>query len=248
MPTDQKLPRQHAIATIAAAMLITISCGLLATGHVKAATTVNLAGLILAVLRLVQFNHQLVDVTQQLDEAYTDPVTGLAVRRVAEHYLADHTGETLTVALVDVDNMHALNATFTHTGGDEYLAGIAQRLTSTAPEHLVARLGGDEFLIAGPAAPQTLAEALTASFQQPVTVGSTSVPVQASVGIATGFDDPRRALAAADLAMFAAKRNGTGIEFYDPLRDGLPAPTGDRPADRRRDRRPTGSDTPSPKE
>jgi hypothetical protein len=43
--------------------------------------------------------------------------------------------------------------------------------------------------------------------------------------------------------MYTAKRRGSGIEHYDPARDGVPQPPGVRPALRPRDRRGATSPT-----
>jgi GGDEF domain-containing protein len=63
------------------------------------------------------------------------------------------------------------------------------------------------------------------------------VAVQLSIGIChLGGGDAHTALGRADLAMYTAKRRRSGIEHYDPARDGVPQPRGVRPAVRHRDR------------
>jgi diguanylate cyclase (GGDEF)-like protein len=180
-----------------------------------------------------------------LDEANTDPVTGLPVRRLAERHLADAVGVELSVAVADVDDMHGINNGHDHQFGDAYLAGVAERLDALAADgDLVARLGGDEFVVITTRAPLALAHAITAAMRHPVTIHGTQVPVRLSVGtcrLAGG--DPNTGLGRADLAMYTAKRRGSGIEHYDPARDGVPQPLGVRPALRPRDRRGVTSST-----
>ena len=182
------------------------------------------------------------DLQRELAEAYTDPVTALPIRRQAHQYLDAATGTQLTVALVDVDDMHGVNHKGGHGFGDAYLAAVAQRLqTLTVPGDLVARLGGDEFVVVTGRAPQALADALAAMMRHPVSIGAVGVPVRISVGIAqVDGGNAHTALGRADLAMFAAKRTGGGIAHYDPHRHGIPHPHGHRPPVRHRDRRHTG--------
>ncbi len=185
------------------------------------------------------------DLEAELDEATTDPVTGLPVRRLAERHLADAVGVELSIAVADVDDMHGLNNGHDHQFGDAYLAALAERLDALAVDgDLVARLGGDEFVVITTRAPLALAHAITAAMRQPVTIHGTRVPVRLSVGIChLPGGDAHTGLGRADLAMYTAKRRGSGIEHYDPARDGVPQPPGVRPAVRPRDRRGVTSST-----
>jgi diguanylate cyclase (GGDEF)-like protein len=187
------------------------------------------------------------ELAAELAQAYIDPVTGLAVRTIAERRIAAAAGTELTVALLDVDDLHGINDAHTHHGGDSFLAALADRLTETAAAgDLVARLGGDEFVIVTGRDPEAVERALTVATRHPVTVGATTVPMHVSIGICqvTG-GDPHTALGCADLAMYTAKRRRTGIEHYDPARDGVPLSPGVRPPVRHRNRhpgsRPTGT-------
>jgi diguanylate cyclase (GGDEF)-like protein len=174
----------------------------------------------------------------ELAEAYTDPVTGLPVRRLAERHLTNAIGVQLTVAVTDVDDMHDINNSRDHQFGDEYLAGIAQRLQQAAGDgDVLARLGGDEFVIITTRTPLALAHALADVMRQPITINGTDMPVQLSVGICRLFGgDAHLGLGRADRAMYTAKRRRSGIEHYDPARDGQPQPPGVRPAVRHRNR------------
>ena len=185
------------------------------------------------------------DLEAELAEANTDPVTGLPVRRLAERHLTHAVGVELTVAVADVDDMHEINNGHGHQLGDDYLAGIAHRLDQIAVDgDLLARLGGDEFVLITTRTPRVVAHALAAATRHSLAINETQVPVRLSTGICrVPGGNAHLGLGCADLAMFTAKRRGSGIEHYDPRRDGVPQPRGIRPAVRPRDRRRT-TDTP----
>lgn len=189
-------------------------------------------------VRLRAAEQRVADLETELADANTDPVTDLPVRRMAERHLVSAGDEQVTVAVVDVDDMHGINNRNDHQFGDAYLATIAQRLRDlTVDGDLVARLGGDEFVLITRRQPTVLARAVTIAIGEPAVIRDTRVPIQLSVGICrvTG-GDPHQALGCADLAMYTAKRHRSTIEHYDPTRDGAPPPPGARPATRPRDR------------
>ncbi|GAA0403860.1 hypothetical protein GCM10009541_53790 [Micromonospora gifhornensis] len=213
-----------------------------ASPGVLATTGVVVYSLLLASYHrcLVHAGYRICALETDLAVAHTDPVTGLAVRRIAEQHLIDAAGREVTVAVIDVDGMHDINTAHTHDGGDRYLASLAERLVAAGePGDLVARLGGDEFVVVTSRDPGSLAGSLVAVLAAPVTIGSTTRSLGVSIGICrTLGGDPRVALGRADRAMYTAKRTGSGVAHYDPARDGAPPPSGVRPAVRHRDRRP----------
>jgi len=88
------------------------------------------------------------------DQAYTDPLTGLANRLL----LTDRYQLTLerskrnrvqfSVVMVDLDAFKAINDNFGHAAGDHVLRTVATRLVSAVrASDTVARLGGDEFVL-----------------------------------------------------------------------------------------------------
>ncbi len=185
---------------------------------------------------------------QQLTRALTDPVTGLPVRRIAEDAIVDtDCTVALTAALADVDRLHEINrGPGGHTAGDLYLAEVAARLRQAATgtdsgEDIVARLGGDEFVLISRRDPAQVADSLTAALAAPATIAGIQRPIEVSIGICQlPGGDPHQLLGCSSLAMLTAKERRTGIEFYNPVRDGLPLPPGVRPAVRRRDQRTAG--------
>ena len=89
-----------------------------------------------------------------VEEALTDPLTGIQNRRAFDLDLqrelsrARRHGRPLTVALIDVDGLKAVNDRFGHRAGDEALRAVARALESTARrEDGAYRIGGDEFAL-----------------------------------------------------------------------------------------------------
>jgi len=89
--------------------------------------------------------------------ALTDLLTGLPNRRAMfdelEHLFAQgrRNHHTILVGVIDLDGFKLINDQFGHQGGDSFLQGMAQRLsTGLRAGDRVGRLGGDEFLFIGP--------------------------------------------------------------------------------------------------
>ncbi|BCY08939.1 GGDEF domain-containing protein [Actinoplanes sp. L3-i22] len=148
----------------------------------------------------------------RLADARRDPVTGVCVRRVAEEHLDRATGE-VTLALIDGDDLHGVNARFGHAGGDALLAALAERLMRAAvPGDVVARLGGDEFVLISRRPVDTVREALAVALSTPMALFGTVLDVRFSAGIArVPGGHHLRAFALADQLMYAAKARGGGI-------------------------------------
>jgi diguanylate cyclase (GGDEF)-like protein len=155
--------------------------------------------------------------------ARTDYLTGLSNRRWFYDKLildiAAHSAGDFGVALIDVDYFKSVNDTFGHAAGDAVLCAFAQRLSSASLGPVfAARIGGDEFalVITGADNRERLAEfcdALVKTLTLPVAFEGREISVGTSVGAALwpsdgkGIDD---ILAAADIALYRAKRDGRG--------------------------------------
>jgi diguanylate cyclase (GGDEF)-like protein/PAS domain S-box-containing protein len=169
------------------------------------------------------------DMTEQLrlqgdlaHQAFHDPLTGLANQSLFRDRLGvaaarlDRHDHRLAVIFIDLDDFKAVNDQLGHQEGDELLRGVGRRIHACLrPGDTAARLGGDEFavLIEGLAHPEDatgVAERILAALQEPVVLGSTQVPVAASIGIAYGSpgDSVGDLLRNADLAMYTAKAMG----------------------------------------
>jgi diguanylate cyclase (GGDEF)-like protein len=90
-----------------------------------------------------------------LQQAYSDPLTGLANRRGLERHIKQLVAdgvEEVALLFFDLDNLKPLNDRFGHCAGDVVLCRLTDVLTSSVRHGgFVARIGGDEFalLLAG---------------------------------------------------------------------------------------------------
>ncbi len=120
----------------------------------------------------------------------------------------------VAVMFCDMLGFKDVNDCFGHEAGDRALAEVSRRLRETfRGEDLVARFAGDEFVIAlaAPTEPGSVvsaAERVLDALEVPVRLGSGSVLLGMSIGIAfssTGRMGADRLLAEADQAMYEAK-------------------------------------------
>lgn len=82
-------------------------------------------------------------------DARRDPLTGLPNRRAFEEAFAERSmsGDTMCLAVCDVDRFKRVNDQFGHSVGDRVLKAIADALSTACPDHFVGRYGGEEFII-----------------------------------------------------------------------------------------------------
>jgi two-component system cell cycle response regulator len=155
--------------------------------------------------------------------ALHDSLTGLANRQLLndriEHGLAHakRNNECMGVIYMDLDGFKEVNDNLGHDAGDALLKMVAERLEAIVRgEDTVARLGGDEFVIALPHisgvddAVQVAAKLIDA-LARPYEIGSESVQVTASAGIAVypaNGDEVERLCKNADNALYDAKHAG----------------------------------------
>ena len=160
--------------------------------------------------------------TKVAREAFRDSLTGLANRahflNRVEHAVARRKADAAPIAVLclDLDNFKSVNDALGHPAGDELLIRVAGRLTDAVGETgIVARLGGDEFafLMEGSIEEsQAAAHRVLEAFRAPIVIDGVPLEVRPSIGftVATaasncGVDELLRH---ADLAMYAAKREG----------------------------------------
>jgi diguanylate cyclase (GGDEF)-like protein len=162
-----------------------------------------------------------------LVKADLDPLTNLCNRRAFQLetlglVMARPANDMfLLVVVIDLDDFKSINDRHGHLAGDRALVAVADALrSSTCDTAVIARSGGEEFIVAdtshtGDAAP--LAQRICQA------VADLAVPITASVGTASSSLDgvPARQhqtlvnylIAAADKAMYCAKRSG-GNRFH----------------------------------
>ena len=151
-------------------------------------------------------------------EAHTDPLTGLLNRRGFSAYIEESgsgTGDR-RLAVFDIDRFKQVNDTYGHAAGDEVLRTFARVAKTVVRENdQVARLGGEEFaiLLTGSTLDQAMmiCERLRRSIEEEVTeVDGRLISVTVSGGIAeiVKNGDIDETIAAADLALYEAKRAG----------------------------------------
>ena len=160
--------------------------------------------------------------------ALTDALTGLANRRhfgdqlAREVTRAAEAGKPVSLVILDIDRFKAINDQHGHPAGDAVLRRVAMLLEEQVRgSDLLARVGGEEFAVLAVDAPVSeasqLGERLRAAIEKAgaIAIGRTGVPVTISVGVAVLWPRPgdllkapERLLAAADDALYRAKRNG----------------------------------------
>ncbi len=164
--------------------------------------------------------------------AFHDGLTGLPGRRALDERLAQLTGP-YALAMVDLDHFKRLNDRYGHEVGDQVLRWVAGQLRSVGGGGLAYRYGGEEFTILFPGKSLQHAKPHLEALRQKIAArpftlrspdrpkkkpagGKTlekkalSVRVTASLGLAERGKrrPPEQVLAAADKALYRAKRAG----------------------------------------
>jgi len=166
---------------------------------------------------------------QALHDALTDLPNRVFLRRRVEEAteLARRDGQSTALLVLDLDRFKEVNDTLGHDHGDLLLREVAVRLQHALAAHAsVARLGGDEFAVLLPTTDllqaQRHAEALITALRAPFELGGYSVETGVSIGIALAPDhgaDFETLLRQADIAMYVAKRDGSGSAVYATEQD-----------------------------
>jgi diguanylate cyclase (GGDEF)-like protein len=158
-------------------------------------------------------------------QAVTDELTGLFNRRRFQEAMATEVerskrfGQPVGLVLLDLDDFKAVNDTYGHQQGDLVLREVARVLRETSREiDEPARYGGEELAVVLPGTDlegaYNLAERVRAGIEElalPLLDGDGNLRVTASFGVATlpgSADDMRELVAAADEALYRAKRAG----------------------------------------
>lgn len=169
------------------------------------------------------------DSRRLVEQASTDPLTGLANRRhglemLRQAALAHRPDEPSAVILCDIDLFKQINDRYGHDAGDEVVLGLASALRANTREvDTVVRWGGDEFLIVVPCigaqALAELAERLRAhAGAAQIDIGECRVTPRISLGIAARIDGEANEewIKRADLALYQAKAQGRNRCVFSP--------------------------------
>jgi diguanylate cyclase (GGDEF)-like protein len=164
-----------------------------------------------------------------LHDDLTDlPNRTLLYERLEDAISAAGRGELAGLLLIDLDRFKEVNDTLGHDHGDRLLEEVAVRLgTVVRRGDTLARLGGDEFAVLVRGVPDRsavveLAGRLQDALARPFSLNGVVAVLDASVGIAYCPEhgrDVHQLVQRADVAMYEAKRGGTGIETYSENRD-----------------------------
>jgi diguanylate cyclase (GGDEF)-like protein len=183
---------------------------------------------LLAAFTVVTVGYQRALLRQSADSrrrALHDELTGLPNRVLLNERLADavQAGGSTAVMILDLDRFKEVNDTLGHSQGDDLLCQVAQRIRATVrADDTVARLSGDEFAVLLPGTGThealALADRLTGELHRSFVIGSVTVDVETSIGVAASAqpDAADALLRGADIAMHAAKEAKTGAVLYSP--------------------------------
>ncbi len=173
--------------------------------------------------RIIELQDELLAAKDQIERlAVTDPLTGALNRRgimaVLERALADAMtdGSTLSVLIVDLDDLKHINDTIGHAAGDAALVAATDQMQAAIESSgSLGRLGGDEFLAVFPYRPSDEASHLAQRLLDAVAAvvvefDGHRLALGASGGFATWnrAETSHQLLARADAALYLAKTTG----------------------------------------
>lgn len=171
---------------------------------------------------------ELADVNAQLAQLATmDALTGVANRRRFDAALADmwQSGERaakpLAVLMLDVDAFKAYNDCYGHAAGDNTLRAVAAAIRTAVkrPTDLVARYGGEEFVVLAAHTAEQGARQIATTILNSVSAAAlphraspvapcVTVSIGVAVCVPSRASTPAALCAAADAALYEAKRQG----------------------------------------
>jgi two-component system cell cycle response regulator len=191
--------------------------------------------------RIVDLQDRLLKAQAELERRAThDALTGVRNRASLLEILGRELKRSVRtkapsgIVIFDVDHFKKINDTYGHPVGDEVLVEVAARCSHAVRDYDVfGRYGGEEFLLVVPGGslPDTAVvggRLLDAIARRPFKTSAGEIAVTASAGAAStgqGYLDVDALVAAADTALYDAKRSGRAC-----LRSAIEAghPPGDR--------------------
>ena len=138
-------------------------------------------------------------------------------------------GDSTAVAFLDLDDFKDINDIYGHSGGDQVLVNIAERIKNTLRDSdTVARIGGDEFVavltgLTNPIDCEPLLTRVLEAISKPIDLNGQNIQVFASIGVTTypqDCVDAEQLLRHADQAMYTAKQAGKNcFHLFDVAKD-----------------------------
>ncbi|MDP9325349.1 MAG: EAL domain-containing protein [Candidatus Dormibacteraeota bacterium] len=165
-----------------------------------------------------------------LHDALTElPNRTLFTDRLSQSIIsATRDSSSFGVLVMDMDRFKDVNDSLGHQSGDMLLRQMAERLRAALRQaDTVARLGGDEFGVLPSNTTTMEATSITArkilsALDAPFSIGEARIDAGVSIGLAQFPDhgrDVETLMRRADVAMYVAKRNRTGLEIYSHEQD-----------------------------
>jgi diguanylate cyclase (GGDEF)-like protein len=173
--------------------------------------------------RLLEMQAGLLKARNELaHEATHDPLTGMLNRRAIleavsrELARAQRQQSRLAIGICDIDHFKKINDTYGHLVGDDVLCEFARLLKiNLRPYDLLGRFGGEEFVVITPGIKESDLEIVydrlrRAIADNPILTRAGSMSITVSIGATMWQEDQTEdeLLAAADSAMYQAKRDG----------------------------------------
>ncbi|MCL6722948.1 GGDEF domain-containing protein [Klebsiella sp. T2.Ur] len=153
-----------------------------------------------------------------ISESLTDELTGLPNRRHLNIKLQELENKSGTICIADIDHFKKINDTYGHVAGDKVLRNIGLRMSSFTNDNVfISRTGGEEFAIV--IFDNTRANEIIKNIKTLVSDGSCrSIRVTLSFGVAIKNDNDSSVtiIAAADDALYRAKKAGRDCIIYAP--------------------------------
>jgi len=166
----------------------------------------------------------------------TDPLTGLFNRRYFERLmdsevmLSIRNDETISIILLDIDNLKGINERYGHSGGDAVIRNVG-RLISEHVRHsdVACRYGGDEFFILCRHATISNAVGFADDLHHTLAVDALrpngqELPITVSIGVATipgvrSITTAEEFFQCADMALRACKQQGRNRVLHYSMLD-----------------------------
>jgi len=172
--------------------------------------------------------NQVAEISAYKSEARTDPMTGLANRRVFDEQLRERLAAfqrnqvPVSILLVDIDHFRKFNTNYGHQAGDAVLTQVAHVLRrSLGEDDLVSRIGGEEFAIIidgdSSESAQTVAERARREIEQADFVFENQhMQITVSIGGAESqpTENASTLVKRADVALYTSKSAGRNVGHW----------------------------------